>query len=148
MCAPNIGVCEKHYDRSARTWIKTLTNVGYLLPSLIQRQSPSVDRSTVPGWQVFLSVSGVLRNRHLSALSQPTSRRMLQDRQSSIPESLLPDPERPRMEWTLPGLISLFLPEFPHRNFPGQFNFQVEHPHLRSHCFCHVNSSTCPILLE
>ncbi|KAG5269354.1 hypothetical protein AALO_G00201070 [Alosa alosa] len=89
-----------------------------------KKQTPSVDRSTVPGWQVFLSVTGVLRNRHLSVLSQPTSR-MLQDRQSSIPESLLPAPERPQMEWTLPGFISLFLPEFPHRSFTGQVNFQI-----------------------
>lgn len=109
------------------TWIKMLTNTGDLLPSLIQKQSPSVDRSAVPGWQVFLSVTGVLRNRHLSVLSQPT-RRMLQDRQPSIPESLLPEPERPLMEWTLPGFISLFLPEFPHRSFAGQVHFQVEPP--------------------
>lgn len=93
--------------------------------ALIQKQGPSVDsRSTLPGWQVLLSITGVLRNRHLGALSHPT-RRMLQDKQTPIPESLLLDPERPRMEWTLPGFISLFLPEFPHRSLAGQVNLQV-----------------------
>ncbi|KAL2095781.1 hypothetical protein ACEWY4_007929 [Coilia grayii] len=50
---------------------------------------------------------------------------MLQDKRATIPDSLLSDPERPRMEWTLPGFISLFLPEFPHRSFAGQVNLQI-----------------------
>ncbi|KAL0973208.1 hypothetical protein UPYG_G00200350 [Umbra pygmaea] len=29
------------------------------------------------------------------------------------------------MEWTIPNLISVFLPEFPHRAFPGQDDFQI-----------------------
>ncbi|XP_038817689.1 ribosomal protein S6 kinase-related protein-like [Salvelinus namaycush] len=45
-----------------------------------------------------------------------------------IPEDLLlpgDSPQKPVMEWTLPGLISIFLPEFPHPKFPGQDNFQI-----------------------
>uniref|UniRef100_A0A8C9R1R7 Ribosomal protein S6 kinase related a n=1 Tax=Scleropages formosus TaxID=113540 RepID=A0A8C9R1R7_SCLFO len=45
-----------------------------------------------------------------------------------VPEHLLspaPGPEKPNLEWTLPGFISIFLPEFPHRRSSGQQHLQI-----------------------
>lgn len=56
------------------------------------------------------------------------SRRMICDKEPSIPEHLLssmPGPEKLRMEWSLPTFINMFLPEFPHRNVPGHEHLQV-----------------------
>ena len=34
-------------------------------------------------------------------------------------------PDKLRAEWSLPGFVSMFLPEFPHRTVPGHEHFQV-----------------------
>uniref|UniRef100_A0A3B4Y0G1 Ribosomal protein S6 kinase related n=1 Tax=Seriola lalandi dorsalis TaxID=1841481 RepID=A0A3B4Y0G1_SERLL len=56
-------------------------------------------------------------------------RRMLQGKSPDIPEHVLRlagvGPDKLRAEWSLPGFIIMFLPEFPHRTVPGHEHFQV-----------------------
>ncbi|KAL4647586.1 putative serine/threonine-protein kinase SgK494-like isoform X1 [Arapaima gigas] len=50
------------------------------------------------------------------------------DKEVPIPEHLLPPtpvPEKLNLEWTLPGFISIFLPEFPHRRSSAQQHLQI-----------------------
>ncbi|KAK1157542.1 ribosomal protein S6 kinase-related protein-like [Acipenser oxyrinchus oxyrinchus] len=42
-----------------------------------------------------------------------------------LPPPLPPSPGKDVLEWPLSGFISLFLPEFPHRSFPGKERFQI-----------------------
>ncbi|XP_058600829.1 ribosomal protein S6 kinase-related protein isoform X2 [Onychostoma macrolepis] len=54
-------------------------------------------------------------------------RRSAQHREYPVSEQSRPsdsNPEGPRLEWTLPGFISIFLPEFPHR-FTGHKHLQI-----------------------
>ncbi|XP_016124044.1 putative serine/threonine-protein kinase F31E3.2 [Sinocyclocheilus grahami] len=54
-------------------------------------------------------------------------RRSAQHREYPVSEQSRPsdsNPEGPRVEWTLPGFISIFLPEFPHR-FTGHKHLQI-----------------------
>lgn len=57
-------------------------------------------------------------------------RRMLQGKSPDIPEHVLRlagvGPDKLRAEWSLPGFITMFLPEFPHRTVPGHEYFQVD----------------------
>ncbi|KAK3523995.1 hypothetical protein QTP70_017508, partial [Hemibagrus guttatus] len=56
------------------------------------------------------------------------TRRMIQDKTTSVPEyvlSSLPGPEKLHMEWSLPAFINMFLPEFPHCSIPGHEHFQI-----------------------
>uniref|UniRef100_A0A3Q0QUJ3 Ribosomal protein S6 kinase related b n=1 Tax=Amphilophus citrinellus TaxID=61819 RepID=A0A3Q0QUJ3_AMPCI len=54
---------------------------------------------------------------------------MLQGKAPEIPDHVLRlagvGPHKLRAEWTLPGFITMFLPEFPHRTVPGHEHFQV-----------------------
>uniref|UniRef100_A0A3P9PMG7 Ribosomal protein S6 kinase related b n=1 Tax=Poecilia reticulata TaxID=8081 RepID=A0A3P9PMG7_POERE len=56
-------------------------------------------------------------------------RRMLQGKTPEVPEHVLRlagvGPGRLRGEWSLPGFVTMFLPEFPHRAVPGHEHFQV-----------------------
>ncbi|XP_030639193.1 ribosomal protein S6 kinase-related protein [Chanos chanos] len=88
----------------------------------------SEENPSSSGWRRFLSSMGITLPSGLCRLNQLHfgTRRMIQDKESSIPEHmLLPGPDKLRMEWSLPGFISMFLPEFPHRNVPGHEHFQV-----------------------
>uniref|UniRef100_A0A3Q2CGK6 Ribosomal protein S6 kinase related b n=1 Tax=Cyprinodon variegatus TaxID=28743 RepID=A0A3Q2CGK6_CYPVA len=57
-------------------------------------------------------------------------RRMLQGKAPEVPEHVLRlagvGLGRPRGEWSLPGFVTMFLPEFPHRPVPGHEHFQVK----------------------
>ncbi|XP_016321003.1 uncharacterized serine/threonine-protein kinase SgK494-like [Sinocyclocheilus anshuiensis] len=71
---------------------------------------------------------------HQGSLSLPVQlvhhslfRRSAQHREYPVSEQSRPsdsNPEGPRVEWTLPGFISIFLPEFPHR-FTGHKHLQI-----------------------
>ncbi|KAJ8267199.1 hypothetical protein GJAV_G00139650 [Gymnothorax javanicus] len=78
------------------------------------------------GWRGVLSSMGISVPSGLCRLG---ARRMILDKGSPLPDDhpfqSIPGPERLRMEWSLPGFISMFLPEFPHRNVPGHEHFQV-----------------------
>uniref|UniRef100_A0A665XDG3 Ribosomal protein S6 kinase related b n=1 Tax=Echeneis naucrates TaxID=173247 RepID=A0A665XDG3_ECHNA len=56
-------------------------------------------------------------------------RRMLRGKTPDIPEHVLRlagvGPGKLRAEWSLPGFITMFLPEFPHRTVPRHEHFQV-----------------------
>ncbi|KAM4627592.1 ribosomal protein S6 kinase-related protein-like [Polymixia lowei] len=81
-------------------------------------------------WHGFLSNMGVSithRLGHLGHLGLFTQHIGLGGR-LPVPKQLLPTEdslEKSGMEQTLPGFISVFLPEFPHRTFPGQDHFQI-----------------------
>ncbi|KAK7926153.1 hypothetical protein WMY93_008463 [Mugilogobius chulae] len=81
------------------------------------------DESFSSGWRGFLSSVGLSLPASVCRLAAPAlrlgHRRMLQGKAPDIPEHKL------RAEWSLPGFITMFLPEFPHRTVPGQEDFQV-----------------------
>ncbi|XP_046876353.1 ribosomal protein S6 kinase-related protein [Hypomesus transpacificus] len=85
------------------------------------------------GWRGFLSSVGLSLPAGLCRLAPSAlrlgHRRMLQDKAPSIPEHVLGlgavGPDKLRAEWSLPGFVSMFLPEFPHRTVPGHEHFQV-----------------------
>lgn len=85
------------------------------------------------GWRGFLSSMGLSIPAALCRLAPPALRlgqhRMLHGKTPDIPEHVLRlagiGPDKLRAEWSLPGFISMFLPEFPHRTVPGQEHFQV-----------------------
>ncbi|KAF7665279.1 hypothetical protein LDENG_00142040 [Lucifuga dentata] len=85
------------------------------------------------GWRGFLSSVGLSIPASLCRLAPPTlhlgHRRMLQGKAPDVPEHVLRlagvKPDKLRAEWSLPGFISMFLPEFPHRAVPGYEHFQV-----------------------
>lgn len=86
------------------------------------------------GWRGFLSSMGLSIPAGLCRLAPPAlrlgQRRMLEGKPPEIPEHVLRlagvGPDKLRAEWTLPGFIAMFLPEFPHRTVPGHENFQVD----------------------
>ncbi|KPP73595.1 hypothetical protein Z043_107309, partial [Scleropages formosus] len=76
-------------------------------------------------WRRCLSSMGVSGTCHLSLLRFASWQL---EREVPVPEHLLspaPGPEKPNLEWTLPGFISIFLPEFPHRRSSGQQHLQI-----------------------
>ncbi|KPP64880.1 hypothetical protein Z043_116731, partial [Scleropages formosus] len=89
------------------------------------KQSTTGDKRCPSRWRglfsgMGISLPSVLSNLHLRG------RRMVRDKGSSGQHHPAPCfPEWPSMEWTLPAFISMFLPEFPHRNVPGHEQFQV-----------------------
>ncbi|XP_054482459.1 ribosomal protein S6 kinase-related protein [Anoplopoma fimbria] len=91
------------------------------------------DEDFSSGWRGFLSSMGLSIPAGLCRLAPPALRlgqhRMLQGKTPDIPEHVLRlagvGPGKLRAEWSLPGFITMFLPEFPHRNVPGHEHFQV-----------------------
>ncbi|KAF0030022.1 hypothetical protein F2P81_016753 [Scophthalmus maximus] len=67
-----------------------------------------------------MGVSIAHRLGHSAVFSLPAG----EDDSLSVPSVLLP-PEASDTERTPPPFISVFLPEFPHRQFPGQDHFQI-----------------------
>ncbi|CAB1347937.1 unnamed protein product [Coregonus sp. 'balchen'] len=91
------------------------------------RQVPSQERRR---WHGLLSNMGISFTDGIRHLGPPglATQCMVLGSGAPITEDLLPpgdSPQKPVMGWTLPGLISIFLPEFPHRKFPGQDDFQI-----------------------
>ncbi|XP_035290150.1 ribosomal protein S6 kinase-related protein [Anguilla anguilla] len=91
-----------------------------------KEQPPSEEGRCASGWRGFLSSVGISVSSGLCRLG---ARRMIREKGAPLPDDhvfqSIPGPERLRMEWSLPGFISMFLPEFPHRNVPGHEHFQV-----------------------
>ncbi|KAG7515668.1 ribosomal S6 kinase-related protein [Solea senegalensis] len=93
----------------------------------------STDAQENDGWRGFLSSVGLSIPAGLCRLAPPALRlnrqRMLRGKSPDVPEHVLRlagvGPDKLRAEWTLPGFISMFLPEFPHRTVPRQEHFQV-----------------------
>lgn len=91
------------------------------------------DEPVLSGWRGFLSSVGLSLPASVCRLAPSALRlshhRMLQGKTPEIPEHVLRlagvGPDKLRAEWSLPGFISMFLPEFPHRTVPGQEHFQV-----------------------
>ncbi|XP_055792868.1 ribosomal protein S6 kinase-related protein [Salvelinus fontinalis] len=83
------------------------------------------------GWRGLFSSVGLSIPASLCRLAPPTlrlgQRRMIREKAPPIPDQVLGGggPDRLRAEWSLPGFISMFLPEFPHRAVPGHQHFQV-----------------------
>lgn len=116
------------------TWFLLYIPNGLSLPPALQRPSAGQDDEHFSSrWRGFLSSMGVSIPAGLCRLA-PTGlrlgqRRMLQDKTPDIPEHILRlagvGPDKLRAEWNLPGFITMFLPEFPHRCLPGHEYFQV-----------------------
>ncbi|KAM9436976.1 ribosomal protein S6 kinase-related protein [Salvelinus alpinus] len=83
------------------------------------------------GWRGLFSSVGLSIPASLCRLAPPTlrlgQRRMIREKAPPILDQVLGGggPDRLRAEWSLPGFISMFLPEFPHRAVPGHQHFQV-----------------------
>uniref|UniRef100_A0A8C7QCY9 Ribosomal protein S6 kinase related a n=1 Tax=Oncorhynchus mykiss TaxID=8022 RepID=A0A8C7QCY9_ONCMY len=95
-----------------------------------KKQVPSQERRRNQGWHGLLSNIGISFTDGLRHLGPPVlaTQGMVLGSGAPIPEDLLPpghSPQKPGMESTLPGFISVFLPEFPHRTFTGQDDFQI-----------------------
>ncbi|XP_055736243.1 ribosomal protein S6 kinase-related protein-like isoform X1 [Salvelinus fontinalis] len=95
-----------------------------------KRQAPSQERRRYQAWHGLLSNMGISFTDEIHHIGPPglATQCMVLSSGAPIPEDLLlpgDSPQKPVMEWTLPGLISIFLPEFPHPKFPGQDNFQI-----------------------
>lgn len=105
------------HTRSVKHYHKCLYSCLSVISSSLQASSSSslVKRRSLSCHQGFLS------------LSAPLVHHSAQHREYPISEQSRPSdthPEGPRLEWTLPGFISIFLPEFPHR-FTGHMHLQV-----------------------
>ncbi|KAK2847455.1 hypothetical protein Q5P01_010454 [Channa striata] len=83
-----------------------------------KRQESSAPRRLGHGFLSTVGVSIAQRLRHSAVFSQPVG---LDDR-LAVPSLLLPPQDS---EGTPPAFISAFLPEFPHRKFPGRDHFQI-----------------------
>ncbi|CDQ58989.1 unnamed protein product [Oncorhynchus mykiss] len=96
-------------------------------PQWRDRRQAKRDDTIKPGMVSNMGISFADGIRHLGPPGLATQC-MVPGSGAPIPEALLlpgDSPQKPVMEWTLPGLISIFLPEFPHPKFPGQDNFQI-----------------------
>ncbi|XP_050984526.1 ribosomal protein S6 kinase-related protein isoform X1 [Labeo rohita] len=85
-----------------------------------KESSSLVKRRSLSCHQGFLSVPAQLVHHSLF-------RRSAQHLEYPVSEQSRPsdsNPEGPRLEWTLPGFISVFLPEFPH-GFTGRKHLQI-----------------------
>lgn len=92
----------------------------------MQREGPAAQRQFSHGLLSNMGVHIAHRLGHSAVFSQP---RGLESRLPT-PKLLLPSEDSPETSDTerttpAPALISAFLPEFPHRTFPGQDHFQV-----------------------
>nr|XP_054586866.1 ribosomal protein S6 kinase-related protein isoform X2 [Nothobranchius furzeri] len=91
------------------------------------------DEHISSGWRGFLSGVGLSIPASVCRLAPPALRlghhRMLQSKAPEVPEHVLRlagvGPGKLRAEWCLPGFVTMFLPEFPHRSVPGHEYFQV-----------------------
>ncbi|MEQ2188780.1 hypothetical protein GOODEAATRI_018452, partial [Goodea atripinnis] len=99
-----------------------------------KRSSGEVEDEHIPsGWRGLLSSMSLSIPAGLCRLAPPALRlgqhRMLQSKAPEVPEHVLRlagvGPGRLRAEWSLPGFVTMFLPEFPHRPVPGHEHFQV-----------------------
>ncbi|MEQ2261042.1 hypothetical protein XENORESO_004950 [Xenotaenia resolanae] len=99
-----------------------------------KRASGEVEDEHIPsGWRGLLSSMSLSIPAGLCRLVPPALRlgqhRMLQSKAPEVPEHVLRlagvGPGRLRAEWSLPGFVTMFLPEFPHRPVPGHEHFQV-----------------------
>lgn len=104
-------------------------------PSPLQRPAEGQgDEDFSSGWRGFLSSMGLSIPAGLCRLAPPAlrlgHRRMIQGKAPDIPEHVLRlagvGPDKLRAEWSLPGFITMFLPEFPHKTVPGHEHFQVD----------------------
>ncbi|KAK6475564.1 ribosomal protein S6 kinase-related protein-like [Huso huso] len=84
------------------------------------------------GWRGLLSSVGISLPTGLCQFGPfRFTRRKIKDKPEQGPEllplppPLPPSPGKDVPEWPLSGFISLFLPEFPHRSFPGKERFQI-----------------------
>ncbi|XP_058856637.1 ribosomal protein S6 kinase-related protein-like isoform X2 [Acipenser ruthenus] len=84
------------------------------------------------GWRGLLSSVGISLPTGLCQFGPfRFTRRKIKDKPEQGPEllplppPLLQSPGKDVLEWPLSGFISLFLPEFPHRSFPGKERFQI-----------------------
>ncbi|XP_034763460.2 ribosomal protein S6 kinase-related protein-like isoform X1 [Acipenser ruthenus] len=84
------------------------------------------------GWRGLLSSVGISLPTGLCQFGPfRFTRRKIKDKPEQGPELLPLPPPLPQspgkdvLEWPLSGFISLFLPEFPHRSFPGKERFQI-----------------------
>jgi len=102
------------------------------------------DEDFSSGWRGFLSSMGLSIPAGLCRLAPPALRlgqhRMLHGKAPDIPEHVLRlagvGPGKMRAEWSLPGFITMFLPEFPHKTVPGHEHFQVELIYQHRHTSC------------
>ncbi|KAK6473277.1 ribosomal protein S6 kinase-related protein-like [Huso huso] len=84
------------------------------------------------GWRGLLSSVGISLPTGLCQFGPfRFTRRKIKDKPEQGPEllplppPLPPSPGKDVLEWPLSGFIFLFLPEFPHRSFPGKERFQI-----------------------
>ncbi|XP_029571136.1 ribosomal protein S6 kinase-related protein-like [Salmo trutta] len=95
-----------------------------------KRQAPSQERRRYQAWHSLLSNMRISFTDGIRHLGPPglATQCMVLGSEAPIPEDHLQpgdSPQKPVMEGTHPGFISIFLPEFPHPKFPGQDNFQI-----------------------
>ncbi|XP_034034271.1 ribosomal protein S6 kinase-related protein [Thalassophryne amazonica] len=91
------------------------------------------DKHFSSGWRGFFSSVGLSIPAGVCHLAPAALRlrqhQMLQNKVPDIPDHVLRlagvGPDKLRAEWSLPGFVAMFLPEFPHRNVPGHEHFQV-----------------------
>lgn len=112
-----------------------LLGASFFPLSLLQKPAEGKeDEDFSSGWRCFLSNMGLSIPAGICRLAQPALRlgqgRMLEGKDPDIPDHVLRlagvGPGKLRAEWSLPGFIIMFLPEFPHRNVPGHEHFQVD----------------------
>ncbi|KAM9359560.1 ribosomal protein S6 kinase-related protein-like [Symphorus nematophorus] len=90
-----------------------------------KREGPAVQRRFSHGFLSNMGVSITHRLGHSAVFSRPA---VGPDSRPPVPKLLLPPEDRAETsdtERTPPAFISVFLPEFPQRKFPGREHFQI-----------------------
>lgn len=116
--------------------VSSVASTKLCLYLLFPQQRPSEGQENEhlsSGWRGFLSNIGLSVPAGLCRLAPSAlhlgQHRMLQGKAPEIPDHVLRlagvGPHKLRAEWSLPGFITMFLPEFPHRTVPGHEHFQV-----------------------
>lgn len=122
------------YRSTLRELISCLPLSEPCAPHLQRGSEVGEDEHISSGWRGFLSTVGLSIPAGLCRLAPPAlglgQRRMLQSKAPEVPEHVLRlagvGLGMLRAEWSFPGFVSMFLPEFPHRPVPGHEHFQVE----------------------